>query len=57
MKRKKKYQLTNSELTLMEILWQADRPLNRQEILEAATTEDGQLLFAVSALADQRFDG
>ena len=33
MKRKKKYQLTNSELTLMEILWQADRPLNRQEIL------------------------
>ncbi|HJB98260.1 MAG TPA: BlaI/MecI/CopY family transcriptional regulator [Candidatus Acutalibacter pullicola] len=50
MKRKKKYQLTNSELTLMEILWQADRPLNRQEILEAATTEDGQLLFAVSSL-------
>jgi len=49
MKRKKAYQLTNSELTLMEILWEADHPLCRPEIISAAVNEDGEPLFAVSS--------
>lgn len=49
MKRKKAYQLTNSELTLMEILWEAGRPLCRPEIISAAVNEEGEPLFAVSS--------
>ncbi len=49
MKRKKAYQLTNSELTLMEILWEAGRPLCRPEIILAAVNEKGEPLFAVSS--------
>ncbi len=49
MKRKKAHQLTNSELVLMEILWEADRPLCRPEIISAAVNENGDPLFAVSS--------
>ena len=49
MKRKKAYHLTNSELILMEILWQAGRPLCRPDIIAAAVTETGEPLFAVSS--------
>lgn len=49
MKRKKAYQLTNSELILMEILWEAERPLCRPEIIAAAVNEKGEPLFAVSS--------
>lgn len=49
MKRKKAYQLTNSELVLMEILWEADHPLCRPEIISAAVNEKGEPLFAVSS--------
>lgn len=49
MKRKKAHQLTNSELILMEILWEADRPLCRPEIISAAVNERGEPLFAVSS--------
>ena len=49
MKRKKAYHLTNSELILMEILWQADHPLCRPEIISAAVNEQGEPLFAVSS--------
>ena len=33
----------------MEILWDADRPLGRPEILEAAISEKGEPLFAVNS--------
>ena len=49
MKRKKAYQLTNSELILMEILWEAGRPLCRPEIITAAVNEKGEPLFAISS--------
>lgn len=49
MKRKKAYQLTNSEFVLMEILWEAGRPLCRPEIISAAVNEKGEPLFAVSS--------
>ncbi len=49
MKRKKAHQLTNSELILMEILWEAGRPLCRPEIISAAVNEKGEPLFAVSS--------
>lgn len=49
MKTRKRFPLTKSELALMEILWDADRPLGRPEILEAAVTEKGDPLFAVNS--------
>ena len=37
MKRKKPYiRLTNSEFAMMQLLWEAGRPLNRAEIMEIA---------------------
>ena len=33
----------------MEILWDADRPLGRPEILEAAVSDKGEPLFAVNS--------
>ena len=49
MKKRKRFPLTKSELALMEILWDADRPLGRPEILEAAISEKGEPLFAVNS--------
>ena len=49
MKKNKRFPLTKSELALMEILWDADRPLGRPEILEAALTEREKPLFAVNS--------
>ncbi len=49
MKRKKAHHLTNSELVLMEILWEAGRPLCRPDIIAAAVSESGEPLFAVSS--------
>ncbi len=49
MKKKTRFPLTKSELALMEILWDADRPLGRPEILEAAVTDKGESLFAVNS--------
>ncbi len=49
MKNKKRFPLTKSELALMEILWDADRPLGRPEILEASITENGESVFAVNS--------
>ena len=38
MKRKKPYiRLTNSEFAMMQLLWEAGRPLNRAEIMEIAS--------------------
>lgn len=49
MKKRKRFPLTKSELALMEILWDADCPLGRPEILEAAISEKGEPLFAVNS--------
>ena len=49
MKKRKRFPLTKSELALMEILWDADRPLGRPEILEAAVSDKGEPLFAVNS--------
>ena len=49
MKKRKRFPLTKSELALMEILWDAGRPLGRPEILEAAISEKGEPLFAVNS--------
>ncbi len=49
MKRKKAHQLTNSELILMEILWQADHPLCRRESIYAAVNVRGVPWCAVRA--------
>ena len=49
MKKRKRFPLTKSELALMEILWDADRPLGRPEIVEAAVSEKGEPLFAVNS--------
>ena len=49
MKKRKRFPLTKSELALMEILWDADRPLCRPEILEAAVSDKGEPLFAVNS--------
>ena len=49
MKKRKRFPLTKSELALMEILWDADRPLGRPEILEAAVPDKGEPLFAVNS--------
>ena len=49
MKKRKRFPLTKSELALMEILWDADRPLGRPKILEAAVSDKGEPLFAVNS--------
>ena len=49
MKKKKRFPLTKSELALMEVLWDADRPLGRPEILDAALSNEGEPLFAVNS--------
>ena len=49
MKKRKRFPLTKSELALMEILWDADRPLGRPEILEAAVSDKGEPLFVVNS--------
>ena len=49
MKKRKRFPLTKSERALMEILWDADRPLGRPEILEAAVSDKGEPLFAVNS--------
>lgn len=49
--RKKTAHLTSSELFLMDILWEAERPLSRPEILdnlEKATSEENRLPFATN---------
>ena len=47
MKRKKPYiRLTNSEFAMMQLLWEAGRPLNRAEIMEIALRDPENPLFA-----------
>lgn len=38
--------LTNSELAMMQLLWEAGRPLNRAEIMEIALRDPDDPLFA-----------
>ena len=49
MARKQAYRLTNLELAVMEILWDAERPLTRTEVLDAGVDEQGEPLFAASS--------
>ena len=49
MKTRNRFPLTKSELALMEVLWDADRPLGGPEILAAAVSETGEPLFAVNS--------
>lgn len=47
MKNKKVHiRLTNSELAMMQLLWEAGRPLNRAEIMEIAQRNPDDPLFA-----------
>lgn len=47
MKNKKVHiRLTNSELAMMQLLWEAGRPLNRAEIMEIALRDPDAPLFA-----------
>ena len=47
MKSKKVHvRLTNSELAMMQLLWEAGRPLNRAEIMEIALRDPDDPLFA-----------
>ena len=47
MKHKKVHiRLTNSELDMMQLLWEAGRPLNRAEIMEIALRNPDDPLFA-----------
>lgn len=46
MKNSKKIRLTNSELAMMQLLWEAGRPLNRGEIMEIAQRDPDDPLFA-----------
>lgn len=47
MKSKKTHvRLTNSELAMMQLLWEAGRPLNRAEIMEIALRDPDDALFA-----------
>lgn len=46
MKNSKKIRLTNSELAMMQLLWEAERPLNRGEIMEIAQQDPDDPLFA-----------
>ncbi len=47
MKSKKVHvRLTNSELAMMQLLWEAGRPLNRAEIMEIAMRDPDDPLFA-----------
>ena len=47
MKSKKAHvRLTNSELAMMQLLWEAGRPLNRAEIMEIALHNPDDPLFA-----------
>lgn len=47
MKSKKMHvRLTNSELAMMQLLWEAGRPLNRAEIMEIALRDPDDALFA-----------
>ena len=47
MKNKKVHvRLTNSELAMMQLLWEAGRPLNRAEIMEIALSNPDDPLFA-----------
>lgn len=47
MKNKKVHvRLTNSELDMMQLLWEAGRPLNRAEIMEIALRDPDHPLFA-----------
>lgn len=47
MKSKKAHvRLTNSELAMMQLLWEAGRPLNRAEIMEIALHNSDDPLFA-----------
>lgn len=47
MKSKKVHvRLTNSELAMMQLLWEAGRPLNRAEIMEIALRDPDNPLFA-----------
>ena len=36
---KKNYGLTNTEMQIMELLWDADEPMTFREIMNVATTE------------------
>lgn len=49
MAKKQAYRLTNLELAVMDILWDAERPLSRNEVLEAGVDEKGEPLFAASS--------
>lgn len=49
MAKKQAYRLTNLELAVMDILWDAERPLSRTEALEAGVDEKGEPLFAASS--------
>lgn len=49
MAKKQAYRLTNLELAVMEILWDAERPLSRTEVLDAGVDEQGEPLFAASS--------
>lgn len=46
MKNKKYVRLTNSELSMMQLLWEAGRPLSRAEIMEIALRDEEEPLFA-----------
>lgn len=46
MKNKKTVRLTNSELSMMQLLWEAGRPLSRAEIMEIALRDEKDPLFA-----------
>lgn len=49
MKKKNNYGLTPSELVLMQILWDAARPLSRSEIFEVAFRDPENPLFAFNS--------
>ena len=46
MKSEKKIRLTNSELAMMQLLWEAERPMNRGEIMAIAHQDPKHPLFA-----------
>lgn len=46
MKKKKSYRLTNLELELMQLLWEADKPLSRAEIMDIVDSAPGKPLFS-----------
>lgn len=49
MSKKKPLHLTSGEMTLMDILWDAERPLSRPEIMELAVDDDGEPVIALSS--------